>query len=115
MMTYCRNPDELVVAAHELGVDLMILGYRTTRVARRIRKQYYRCCGFSGRWASDRDKVSFHSTEDWISIAFRERWLVKHLREAGYDVTLGRFGRIGLVAHAHADLLSLDEIDAIGG
>jgi len=55
MMTYCRNPDELVVAAHELGVDLMILGYRTTRVARRIRKQYYRCCGFSGRWASDRD------------------------------------------------------------
>ena len=92
-------PVELLPTARATGVDVLLLGYRTTEPARSLRDRYYRDCGFEGNWSQDSHAVIFH-TKEWTSLAFRKSWLRSRLREHGYRVRISNFGSIGVAVHA---------------
>jgi hypothetical protein len=94
------RPDVAAGTAHRLGLDLLVLGYRTDQPARDARDVYYRACGFSGTWSDGADAVTF-TTPGWTSYAFRPHRVGALLHVAGYrDIAFAEFGDLGLAAHA---------------
>jgi SAM-dependent methyltransferase len=77
------DPRRALAAARRCGSDLAIFTYDTGAEARRVREEYYRACGFDGRWEAG---PTYRSDDGFFSAAYPRRLLHTWLTDLGYRV-----------------------------
>ena len=89
------EPREVLAAAARAGIDVLILTYRDSPLARDVRASYYLACGFDGTFRTDEAGVHFDAGL-FSSTAYRPGLLQEWLAGAGYSVREQEYGAIGL-------------------
>jgi hypothetical protein len=95
------EPRRTVATVAGAGADVLILTYDTGAQARAARIEYYRACGFPGRLTDDATGSHF-SFQAFRSSVYHQATLAGWLAEQGYQVTVRRYGAIGLAYHGVA-------------
>ncbi|HEX8629442.1 MAG TPA: hypothetical protein VF755_14855 [Catenuloplanes sp.] len=93
------TPRDALRAADSCGGDILVLTYQTTPAATEVRRDYYRACGFQGRFRRDRDGVHF-TADLFTSSVYHRDVIVGWLEELGYRVEVEPFAAVGLAYHA---------------
>lgn len=92
------TPRAALRAAASCG-DLLVLTYQTTPAATEVRRDYYRACGFQGRFRRDRDGVHF-TADLFTSSVYHQDVIVGWLEELGHRVEVQPFATVGIAYHA---------------
>jgi hypothetical protein len=95
------EPRRTLATAAGAGADVLILTYDTGVQARAARMEYYRACGFPGSVTDDATGSHF-SYRAFQSSVYHQPVLTGWLAEQGYQVTVRRYGAIGLAYHGVA-------------
>jgi hypothetical protein len=92
------SPESALSAAVSVSADVLLLTYNTGTRARALREEYYRACGFDGRFTVDDTGVHY---EDGLftSSVYHEPVLTGWLTDLGYAGTVEEYGEVGLAYH----------------
>ncbi len=89
------EPREVLAAAVRAGTDVLVLTYRDSPLALRVRAGYYRRCGLTGVFRTDEAGVHFDAGLV-SSTAYRPGLVREWLAGAGYEIREQEYGAIGL-------------------
>jgi hypothetical protein len=95
------EPRRTLATVAGAGADVLILTYDTSAQARAARLEYYRACGFPGNVTDDANGSHF-TYRAFRSSVYRQPVLTGWLAAQGYQVTVRRYGAIGLAYHGAA-------------
>lgn len=90
---------EALRAADACAGDILVLTYQTTTAATGVRRDYYRACGFDGRFRRDQRGVHF-TAGLFTSSVYHENVIVGWLEALGYQVDVAPFAAVGVAYHA---------------
>jgi hypothetical protein len=92
------DPRRTLAAAAGARADVLVLTYDTGPQARAARVEYYRACGFPGRLTDDATGSHF-AYGAFTSSVYHPAKLTGWLAALGYQVSVRRYGAVGLAYH----------------